>query len=179
MLIISFYNYPFFIIITSIRMTSMGWFHVARAPPTEEANILSKAPRGSVSDFPRTLRIESSARRAKPILHSWNCQSRHETEVMSCYRDPQFVHWRTATALTPLFTPASPSFLNMSMKTAKVDGGLTPEVACFVRVISAVFMQVVNPTLSMNLTHSWALGLHTHGRVCLCHTSSHTSQETG
>lgn len=38
----------------------------------EEAKILSNAPNWSFSPFPRTFRIEVSARRAKPILQNDN-----------------------------------------------------------------------------------------------------------
>lgn len=118
----------------STRITSMGWFQLARAPPTPEASIFSTTPSRSSRPLLVALRIASSTSREKPN------------------RDPQLVTCRIATALTPLLIPRNPSVRNIVTNVSRAPGGFSPAAACFCRVISAVFIQVQNPTVA----YAWA-----------------------
>jgi hypothetical protein len=46
----------------------MGWFHVANAPPIDDAKILSNGVKASFSRLPFTFRIVVSASLARPML---------------------------------------------------------------------------------------------------------------
>ena len=84
--------------------------HRARHSPIAELKILSMAPNESPGCFPRADRIISSANRAKPILIRWPKSTKEVTQChIAAHLEPQLVHCRKATALTPLLMPLMPS----------------------------------------------------------------------
>lgn len=111
----------------SIRTTSNGWFQHDRAPPNVDAAIFSPKLSFVLSSFPFNCLITPSANREMPM------------------REDHPVICRSATALTPLFTPRIPFVRTISKNVCIVPGTLTPACALFVRVTSTVFMQVVTP----------------------------------